>query len=491
MSGKAPYRQNYTVGCSCGANFTLDARGFGKPRPCAKCGATITVAWGRDPNTRKTVPVAMTQKRAGPKAMGTVSGGPAAPAATGVVPPTVAYTLKAFCACGNSKRVPENQKNNPPRCPQCGKMMRIEDVPLDRPKGKIEKFERAKPSAPLLPLHLRAPLRTRIKKGGQAFDCVCGERILLRAGAEGKPVQCTHCERFHMLEVEGAQPPPPGPAPSGAAPRGALPQPSRPLLLGEFLCRCGEIQPPRTSRTGKNFECKKCGRKGNVDIEKSADGKVTMKPNFTYEPPVGGPPPGTPAKSGAPAPAAAAKPPAVPSAPAWTCTCGQSLEVHKVMATATPACPACGRRIRMEKIPIVGSTRSLIRPVFSDSHLKIEAVPAKEEGVVAFEELPPVEIFSPAPSSFVETAVFETVAGSGENDDAPPTIASDSQIAVCECSAEILLTPRDVGQTIQCPACADVMTVEQTPDPKTKQPVLSLRALGMFDDPDWKLEDFQ
>ena len=35
------------------------------------------------------------------------------------------------------------------------------------------------------------------------------------------------------------------------------------------------------------------------------------------------------------------------------------------------------------------------------------------------------------------------------------------------------------------------MTVEQKPDPRTKQPVLSIRTLGTLDDPDWKLEDFQ
>lgn len=481
MPGNAPYRQNYTVACSCGANFTLDARGFGKPRPCAKCGATITVAWGRDPNTRKTVPVAMTQKKAGPKAAGTVTGGPAAT-------PPVGYTLKAFCGCGNSKRVPESQKNSPPRCNQCGKMMRIEDVPLDRPKGKIEKFERAKPSAPLLPLHLRAPLRVRVKKGAQAFDCVCGERVLIPSGAEGRPIQCLTCDRFHILDLEGAAPPPGPAAETGAKPRGALPAPSRPLLMGEFLCRCGEIQPPRTSRTGKNFECKKCGRKGNVDIEKGADGKVTMKPNFTYEPPPGGAAPAAAGKPGVPAP------PPAPAGPAWNCACGAAIDVHKTMSKSEPACPSCGRKIRLEKVPIVGSTRSMIRPVFGDPAPKPKPpspAPAhrQEEGVVAFEELPPVFLSAPAPAAFVETAIFETSASSPD-DDAPPPVATDAQVAICECSAEILVSVRDVGQTIQCPACADVMTVEQTPDPRTRQPILSIRSLGTLDDADWKLEDF-
>lgn len=488
MPANSPYRQNYTIACSCGANFTLDARGFGKPRPCLKCGVQITVAWGRDPNTRKAVPVAMTQKKAAPKA----PAGAPAPAGPTAAPAPVEYTVKAFCGCGNSMRVPESKKNSAPRCVQCGKMMRIEDVPLDRPKGKIEKFERAKPSAPLLPLHLRAPLRVRIKKGAQFFDCVCGDRVMIRAGTEAKPIQCHACDRFHLLEIEGAAPPPTGPVESGGKPRGALPAPSRPLLLGEFLCRCGEIQPPRTSRTGKNFECKKCGRKGKVDIDKGADGKVTMKPNFTYEPPPGGTSPAAaasaPAKPGAPVPAPA------PAGPAWNCACGAAIDVHKTMSKSNPSCPSCGRSIRLEKVPIVGSTRSMIRPVFGDPapapKPKAQGpAPRKEEGVVSFEELPPVELSAPAPAAFVETAIFETSAGQPD-DDAPPPVASDVQVAICECSAEILVSVRDVGQTIQCPACADVMTVEQTPDPRTRQPVLSIRSLGTLDDADWKLDDF-
>src|SRR6185295_17008005 len=117
--------------------------------------------------------------------------------------------------------------------------------------------------------------------------------------------------------------------------------------------------------------------------------------------------------------------------------------------------------------------------------------PKKDDGVVSFQELPPVSIGpEPAPVPFVETAIFETSASSPD-DDEPPPVASDAQIALCECGAEILVSRRDVGQTIQCPACADVMTVEQSLDPRSKRPILTIRTLGVVDDPDWKLEDFQ
>ena len=139
---------------------------------------------------------------------------------------------------------------------------------------------------------------------------------------------------------------------------------------------------------------------------------------------------------------------------------------------------------------IPGTTRTMIRPVFEDPTPKVKptGAPRKDEGVVSFEELPPVSVNQPA--AFAETAIFETSAGSPD-DDAPPPVASDAQIAICECGAEILVSKRDVGSTIQCPACADVMTVEMTPDPRTRQPILSVRTLGTLDDADWKLDDFQ
>jgi DNA-directed RNA polymerase subunit RPC12/RpoP len=151
------------------------------------------------------------------------------------------------------------------------------------------------------------------------------------------------------------------------------------------------------------------------------------------------------------------------------------------MAKSNPTCPACGRKILMEMLKIPGTTQTMIRPTF------VDPAPKQSDGVVSFEELPPADISAPVP--FADTAVFETTAGTAGGD-APPAVASDAQIALCECGAEILVSMRDVGQTIQCPACADVMTVEQTLDPRTKKPILGIRTLGSLDDADWKLDDF-
>ena len=104
MSGSPPGRAQYTVACTCGVTLTLDARGFGVPKICRGCGGTLTVAWGRDPNTRKTVPVAMTRP---PKAK----------------PGDRDYI--GTCACGYIRAVSAAEHDKKPRCAKCGKVMNV------------------------------------------------------------------------------------------------------------------------------------------------------------------------------------------------------------------------------------------------------------------------------------------------------------------------------------------------------------------------------
>ncbi|HEX7898680.1 MAG TPA: hypothetical protein VF950_13025, partial [Planctomycetota bacterium] len=84
--------------------------------------------------------------------------------------------------------------------------------------------------------------------------------------------------------------------------------PPRKPGLGEILCKCGEIMPPRTSRTGREFECKGCGRKGHV-----LSGPAGIEAVFTYEPPVA------------------------------ACPCGVELPVSPDLAGQSVECGACGR----------------------------------------------------------------------------------------------------------------------------------------------------
>ena len=83
-----------------------------------------------------------------------------------------------------------------------------------------------------------------------------------------------------------------------------------------------------------------------------------------------------------------------------------------------------------------------------------------------------------------DAPTFEQVAGSN-NGDAPPSVQADAQIAPCECGAELLLSGNDVGRTIQCPACADTMSIE------LKGGKFRLRLVSGLETTDWKLDEFQ
>jgi hypothetical protein len=382
MRGPTPDRTQYSVACGCGGKLTLDARGFGKPRTCPACKAPVTVAWGRDPKTRKTVPVAVMK-----------------------VPPS---------------------KPAPP-----GSMV-------------VRRSEKPKPSAPLVPLHLRAPVRHRLKPGTPFIECPCGERLVLRSGSLGRSIQCPACDRFHLLEIEpgaAAAPSTPPPGADAASAPSAPAAPPRALKLGEFLCKCGEVQPPRTSRTGKTFECKACGRKGHVDASPDPKtGLPVMKAVITSEPD-------------------SAK---LASTPGWTCPCGKSLPAVAVLDKTLLACPACGRAVRAEpsREPVQG--RTLIRPVFEEPPAAAEEARFEPEpdGAVAFEELPPLE-------------------------DAP-RVAADATTAACPCGADLLLTPDLAGQTIQCPACSELLAVEAEGGALRVRPEDG----GTSDPGEWRLEEF-
>jgi hypothetical protein len=296
-------------------------------------------------------------------------------------------------------------------------------------------LSKAAKAKPLVPLHLRPPIRHRVKPGATFIECPCGERLLLRSGAVGRALQCPACDRFHQVEEDApAAALPASPAPLPAAP--GAPAPSRPLRIGEFACKCGEIQPPRTSRTGKSFECAKCGRQGHVEpVSDPKGGLPSMRPVFTHEP-------------------EAAK---AVSGPAWTCACGASVPASPVLARTLTACPSCGRGIRLEQTRDTRAPKTMIRPVFSDP------APAPPEPAVAFEELEPLE-------------------------QAPPSIPEDAPLGLCACGAELYLSDEMLGRTVQCPACSDLLAVERGLDGKG----LRVRTVGTVAEPgEWTIDEFR
>lgn len=335
-------RVQYSVKCPCGGAVSLDARGFGRAQPCRSCKGSIIVAWGRDAKNTQTIPVV------------------------------------------------------------------VRHVPA--PGKKALPLQTAGPKRP--------PMKTQIMPGAKFFQCPCGERNVLLGGGAGKTVNCPGCDRVHVIEealekaaaASAPAAPPPGrpavappPEPPPPPPPDDPPAPSRPLRLGEFACRCGEILPPRTSRSGKEFECKACGRKGRVEATQDGRGLPVITPIFTYEPPAAALP--------KPKPAAVPRPPAAAGAAAvWTCPCGTPVPATTALLGQHTSCASCGREIRLEKRHAPHSTMTMLKPVFA------EPAPAVE-----FQELGPT--------------------------------------AACPCGAELPVSEDLAGRPVTCSACGRVLEV--------------------------------
>ncbi len=337
-------RAQYKVPCDCGSSLTLDAREFGRPRKCRSCGVAITVAWGRDPGNYKSIPVVVNR-----------GGKPASPQRPRVV---------AVCECGYTETL---EPGRIPPCPRCRKRMRIREDAQEPPKSL----------GPLVPRQVRAPLRTVVRTGARYADCPCGERMLLRAGSLNRSVRCPGCDRVHLVEAAAAPETRTAAAPAGA-PKSSpppAPAPARELKMGEFLCPCGEIHPPRTSRIGRQFECKSCGRKGRVEAERDPETQsVAMKAIITFEPPRPAPAPAAPPPPPIPEPgpeppveeAVSDEPPAIPDdAQAALCDCGSELLVNRGMVGQTVQCPVCASLVAVDatRNPRTGAVALQLRTV--------------------------------------------------------------------------------------------------------------------------------
>jgi hypothetical protein len=255
---KPAHQKPFDVSCRCGERLSIDPSSVGKTRVCPECRRTITLNWKNEGKKRSPWPV--------------VTFGPARIERS----PGQRSPYTAFCGCGYSRPVPPAEAGATPPCPGCGKLMVVEKAPDPKEIREQAQAKRPRTAAPPVPLRLRPPAPVRVKHDAQFFECPCGERVVIGTGTPGTPVQCPNCERHHRVERLAA-PPPPAPSagktsgrkapppPSGAEAR-TPPRPSRPLQLGEFLCKCGAIQPPRTSRTGKAFTCASCGRSGRIEM---------------------------------------------------------------------------------------------------------------------------------------------------------------------------------------------------------------------------------
>jgi len=279
-------RTLYTVTCPCGGFSTsVDARSFGKPVVCRKCGSQFTVAWGKNPKTLKNAPVTVSLARKRP-----------------------ATPLRLACSCGYTRAVTGAEAHRQNRCPGCGKVMIVEKPAPARSKDsnrmiKLSSAPQTSPPMPILPLPNKESPETRIRRLNPAtptpnFDkpglvCECGRAIEVVSVMESSEYTCPACGRsVRMEKVRNSQSKhtiikpifgPKTPVPSALPPKPPPKAPPKPVpdevfsntpaeftqeepneaafatgSYQELFCPCGEALMIGLEDAGKNVQCPTC-----------------------------------------------------------------------------------------------------------------------------------------------------------------------------------------------------------------------------------------
>jgi predicted RNA-binding Zn-ribbon protein involved in translation (DUF1610 family) len=323
MGPKQEARTLYTISCACGAKASLDARAFGRPQVCKKCGGSFTVAWGKDPNTRKAAPVAVSlaRKRA-------------------VTP------LLVVCSCGYRRAVTAAEAAGHNRCPGCGKVMIVEKPAAPKAR-KNDPLIRLPSPAPPAKSGGSEPRLVKITPGTQTVDCVCGERVLILGQSLGQAILCPGCNRQIRIELKAAT----SVSPSAFPPGGRTPTPppagfSKP----ELSCECGQTLEIVKALDAHGTVCPACGRTITMEKIRAPQSKHTViRPRFT---PQASRPPAPPPKAEPAAmfemPAAEFvedEPPAAgPAASTYQevfCPCGEALMIGNEDVGKNMQCPTC------------------------------------------------------------------------------------------------------------------------------------------------------
>jgi len=278
---KQEARTTYIVTCPCGgAQASLDARSFGRPQVCKKCGNQFTVAWGKDPVTLKNAPITVSLARKRP-----------------------ATPLRVTCTCGYQRAVTAAEAHRQNRCPGCGKVMIVEKpaAPKSKDSNRIIKLSSAPstpPAMPLLPVPPKATPETRLRRltpttPTPSFDkpgliCECGRDIEVLKALENGEYTCPYCGRSVRMEksrnsqtkhtiirpIFGPKTPPAMPAVPKPPPK-AEPEPMFESTPAEFsdespahapaassyqelFCPCGEALMIGLEDAGKNIQCPTC-----------------------------------------------------------------------------------------------------------------------------------------------------------------------------------------------------------------------------------------
>ena len=359
MGQKQDQRTLYSISCPCGAVVSIDARGFGKPIVCRKCGKSFTVGWNKDPKGR-TSPVAVTvaQKQTTP--------------------------FVVVCTCGYRRPITAAESTARNRCPGCGKVMFVEKAPESKPE-KGTRFV-SLPSTSRTPTPVPVPALPasvaggsevrviRIDPGTQTVECVCGEKILVLAQSIGQIMACPGCSR--KLRVERKE------SSSSTWPRVTLPGSKYPTPPPGLFCRCGQGVDIAQAMTSKGAICSACGETITMEKVRTSNKNTIVRPRFGPKPPP--PPPVAPPPPPAPAlpealelpmadfkePAAAPYAPRDTSNQAVFCPCGEALTVGPDDVGKNIQCPTCLILIAVDRV----------RDMAGNSVLRVRAIGKMDEG---------------------------------------------------------------------------------------------------------------
>lgn len=343
MGQKPPARTLYHVGCPCGGVFSMDARGFGRPVVCKRCGGSFTIGWGKDPRTQKSSPIAVAlAKKSGPT------------------------PLQVACSCGYRRAVTASEAAGHNRCPGCGKAMIVIKPPSPKTQiaGNLVSLSKPPPAptAPPASSGGSEPRLIRITLGTQTVDCVCGEKIFVRS--EQQLISCPGCNRKIRVEVKDKS--------SASFPR-VVPGGRTPTPPPGFTCECGQALEVSKALDSKGTVCTGCGRSITMEKVRGPQTKHTIiRPRFG---PKGGPPPAPSApapkasdgflemppvefsEEEAPAPVARQDTRAQPV----FCPCGEALMVGVESVGRNIQCPTCMILIAVDQIRDSGSGNFVLR----------------------------------------------------------------------------------------------------------------------------------
>jgi predicted RNA-binding Zn-ribbon protein involved in translation (DUF1610 family) len=254
-------RTLYSIRCSCGTTSSLDARSFGRPQVCKKCGQLFTVGWGKDAKSGKSVPVVATvaKRRA-------------------VTP------LAVVCSCGYRRAVTPQEAAGFNRCPGCGRSMIVEKTAPAKTRKETDRIIKIPSPPPELrrsttsaPAPAKPPSGSFTKPG---LTCDCGQLLEIVRALEGKEYACPACGRAVKMEKEhnphtghtvirprfGPVTPPPqvGPPPPSLEPTVEFVEEDEPgvappsTTLQEVFCPCGEALTVASEDAGRNIQCPTC-----------------------------------------------------------------------------------------------------------------------------------------------------------------------------------------------------------------------------------------